>query len=130
MVAGPKFGSEARNNMLARKALYGLKSSGTSFRDFLAETLYAMGYRPSYADLDLWLRPAVKPDGFEYYGYILFYVDDMLCISHNRRKLIKRIQEVFKLKDDKIEPSRTKEKGTTGKNYTLRDKLEYVFFLP
>ena len=69
VVAGPEFGSEAGNNMLARKALYGSKSSGAAFRTFLAETMDTMGYRPSYADLDLWLRPAVKPDGFEYYEY-------------------------------------------------------------
>ena len=63
-----------------------------------------MGYRPSYANPYLCLRPAVKPDGFGYYEYIIFYVDDVLCIYHNPWKLMKRIQEDFKLKDDKIEP--------------------------
>ena len=71
VVAGPKFGSEAGNNMLARKALYELKRYGAAFRAFLTETLDAMGYRPSYSDLDLWLQPELKPDGFEYYEYIL-----------------------------------------------------------
>ena len=104
ILAGPEFGSEAGKNMLVKKALYGLKSSGAAFRAFLAETLDAMGYRPSYADPDVWLRPAVKPDGFEYYEYILCYVDDVLCISHNPTKSRKRIQQDFKLKDDKIEP--------------------------
>ena len=103
VVARPEFGSEARNNMLVRKALYGLKISGAAFGAFLADNLYAMVYRPSYADPDLWLRPAVKPDGLEYYEYILCYVDDVLCISHNPRKLMKRIQKKFKLKDNKIE---------------------------
>ncbi len=88
--------------MLVKKALYGLKSSGAAFRAHLAETLDAMGYRPSYADPDVWLRPAVKPDGTEYYEYILCYVDDVLCISHDPKKSMKRIQEDFKLKDDKI----------------------------
>ncbi len=50
------------------------------------------------------MRPAVKPDGFEYYEYILCYVDDVLCMSHDPMKSVKRIQEDFKLKDDKIEP--------------------------
>ena len=57
------------------------------------------------ADPDLWLRPAVMPDGFKYYEYIIFYLDDVLCISHKPRKLTKGIQEDFKLKDDKIEPT-------------------------
>ena len=102
MVAGPEFESEAGNNMLVRKALYGLKSSGSAFRAFLVETLDTMGYRPSYTDLELWLQPAVKPDGFEYYEYILCYVNNVLCISHNPRKLMKRIEEYFNLKDEKI----------------------------
>ena len=86
VVDGPKFGSEAGNHMLARKALYGLKSSGTDFRAFLAETVDKMGYRPSYSDPELWLQPAVKLDGSEYYEYIICYVNDVLCISHNPQK--------------------------------------------
>jgi hypothetical protein len=84
ILAGPEFRSEAGKNMLVKKALYGLKSSGAMFRAFLAETLDAMGYRPSYADPDVWLQLAVKPDGFEYYEYILCYVDNVLCISHTQ----------------------------------------------
>jgi hypothetical protein len=102
--AGPEFGSEAGMNMIVRKALYGLKSSGAAFRAFLAKALDDMNYVPSYADPDVWMRPATKPDGFEYYEYILCYVDDVLCISHNPMKSMKEIKGVFKLKNDKIEP--------------------------
>ena len=90
--------------MLMIKSIYVLKSSGAAFRAFLSETLGVMGYRPIYANLDLWLRPAVNPDSFEYYEYILCYVDNMLYISHNPRKSMKRIQEDFKLKGGNIEP--------------------------
>ena len=89
--------------MLTRNVLYGLKSSGAAFRAFLERTLDEMGYRPRYANLDLWLRPAVNTDGFKYYKYILCYVDNVLCISHNPRKSMKRIQEDFKLKGKNIE---------------------------
>ena len=61
----------------------GLKRSGALFRAFLAETLYDIGYKPTWADPDVWLRPAVKPDGFEYYEYTLCYIDDVLCLSHD-----------------------------------------------
>ena len=104
MVARTKFVFEAVNNMLVRKALYGLKKSGALIQVLLAYNLYAMGYRPSYVDPDLWLRPAVKPGSFEYYEYTLCYVNDMLCVSHKPRKLMKKIQEYFKLKDYNIEP--------------------------
>jgi hypothetical protein len=100
--AGPEFGSEAGLPMIIKKALHGLKSSCAAFRAHLAETLDAMGYKPSYADPDVWLRPAVKPDGFKYYEYILCYVDDVLSISADPKKTMRRIQEDFKLKDDKI----------------------------
>ena len=102
VVAGLEFGSKAGNNMLVIKALYVLKSSGASFRAFLSETLGVMGYRPIYANLDLWLQPAVNPDSFEYYEYILCYVDEVLCISHNLRKSMKIVQEDLKIKEYKI----------------------------
>ena len=90
--------------MLVRKALYRLKSYGAAFRAFLEENMDAMGYSPIHTNLDLWLRPEVKPYGFEYYEYILFYVDEMLCISHNLQKSMKRIQKYFSLKEYRIEP--------------------------
>jgi hypothetical protein len=71
MVAGPEFGSDAGKIMIIVRALYGLKSSGAAFRALLAEALYDTGYGPSKADPDVWIRPAVKPDGFEYYEYVL-----------------------------------------------------------
>ena len=86
VVAGPKFGPEDGNKMLLRKAIYGLESSGAAFSAFLAKTLNTMVYCLIYANLDLWLLPAVKPDGFEYYEYILCYVVEVLCISPNPRK--------------------------------------------
>ena len=83
--AGPEFGSEAGTIMLICKALYGLRSSGAAFRAHLAETLYDIGFVPTRADPDVWRRPAIKEDGFEYYEYVLCYVDDILAISHKAR---------------------------------------------
>ena len=88
--------------MIVVCALYGLKSSGAAFREFLAETLYNIGYTPSKADPIVWLWSEVKPDGFEYYEMILCYVDEVLSILHDAMKTMKGIQHKFKLKDDKI----------------------------
>ena len=49
MVARTEFESEAGKNMLLRKDLYALKSSGKLFRALLVKTLDAMGYQLSYA---------------------------------------------------------------------------------
>ena len=103
MIAGPEFRSEEDKVMIVRKALYGLKTSGAAFRAHIAETLYDSGYTPSRADPDVWIQPAVKPDGFKYYEIVLVCVDDILCISHDPKAKIAGIQETFKLKDDKID---------------------------
>jgi hypothetical protein len=105
ITAGPEFGPALEGKILiVTRALYGLKSAGAAFRAYLAEHLRLMEYRSSYADPDVWMRPAVKPDGTTYYEYILTYVDDILCISMDPMKSMFRIQQKFKLKGDKIEP--------------------------
>jgi hypothetical protein len=102
--AGPEFGSEAGTHMIVKMALYGLKSSGAAFRSKLAGVLHELGYRPSLADPDVWLKSAIKPDGFEYYEIVLCYVDDVMAISHEPSKTIDGIQKVFKLKGGKASP--------------------------
>ena len=103
-VAGPEFGSRRGQKMLIVRALYGLKSSGAAFRAFLAEALYDIGYTPSVADPDVWLRPAIKEDGFKYWEYVLCYVDDILAISEKPLNTLKAIQgKNFKFKNDKME---------------------------
>ena len=64
--AGPEFGSERGQPMIIRKAIYGLKSSGAAFRAHLAETLHDIGFKPTKADPDVWIPPAVKLDWTEY----------------------------------------------------------------
>ena len=67
MTAGPEFGSKSGKKMLVVRALYGLKSSGAAFREFLEEALYDLGYKSSMSDPDVWLRTAIKEkDGFKY----------------------------------------------------------------
>jgi Reverse transcriptase (RNA-dependent DNA polymerase) len=101
--AGPEFGSETGTIFIVKKALYGLKSAGAAFRGLLAETLYDMGYVPMKVNPDVWLRLAVKADGFEYYELVLCYVDDVLSISANPEVALKTLTGTFTLKDKKIE---------------------------
>ena len=87
--AGPEFGSEKGSIMLIHKSLYGLKSYGIHF-EHLANTLDDNGSISSKSDPDMWLHPAVKPYGQEYYEYIL-YVDDILAISHKATQVLEYI---------------------------------------
>ena len=101
--AGPEFGSDKGKIMIIVRALYGLKTSGAAFRALLAETLNDLNYIPSKADPDVYMRAAVKSNGFKYYEYILVYVDDVLCMSDDPTITMKGIQHNFKIKNDKIE---------------------------
>ena len=71
---------------------YGLKSFGAAYRSFLTEHIYKLGFKPSRADSDCWMRPATKPNGFEYYEYMLVYVDDILVASHDPKLIIEGIK--------------------------------------
>ena len=86
------------------RALYGIKMSGASWRATLVATLTEMGFSLSKADADVWMRPATKPNGFEYYEYLLVYVDDVLAISHDPKPLIDEIGKMYELKKGSVGP--------------------------
>ena len=88
--------------MLIVRALYGLKSSGAVFREFIVDTLDTIGYRPSYADPYVWMRPEIKGDGFQYWEIVLCYVDYILYMIHQRYKTMDVIKRYFKIKYNKV----------------------------
>lgn len=107
---GPEFGQDEGKPFIIVRALYGLKSSGAAFQEaHLAERLDEMGFHPTHADPDVWLRPAVKPDGEQYYEYVLVYVDDLLSMGHDARAVLEEVRKEvrFKIKGNKIEEPST-----------------------
>jgi hypothetical protein len=48
----------------------------------MASTLRDFGYKSCRANPDVWMRAKTKPDGFQYWSYILVYTDDLLIIDH------------------------------------------------
>ena len=103
--AGPEFGNEQGKVFIVVRALYGLKSASAAFRSFMAKKLDEIGFKSSQADPDVWLRPAIKPNGDEYYEYVLCYVDDILAISMNATEVLRSLKgESVKFKNDKIAP--------------------------
>eukprot|EP00980_Cylindrotheca_fusiformis_P001039 scaffold282_cov121-Cylindrotheca_fusiformis.AAC.1 len=102
--AGPEFGDDEGKCFIVTKALYGLKSAGSSFRAFLAKKLDELGFYSCPADPDVWRRPATRSDGTEYYEYVLTYVDDLIAISVEARGILEEVAGHVKLKNDKIEP--------------------------
>ena len=83
-VCGLEFGKDAGKKALVVRSLYGLRTAGASYRNHMADCMRTMGYRPCLADPNVWMKPMTqKPDQFEYYAYILLWVDDCLAIHHN-----------------------------------------------
>ena len=99
----PELGSEAGKVIIDRKSLYGLKIYRASFIAMLDETVWGLGYRPTKADPDTWIFPALKPCGTKYYEMFLCYVDDIISIYNKTMEEIEGIQKVFKLKGYKAE---------------------------
>jgi len=100
------------------RALYGLKSSGARWRDHMANTLRQGGFQSCRADPDVWMRRNVKPNGEAYWEYVLCYVDDVLAISHDPRKIMDYLNSAYTLKPDSVKEP-TEYLGTQIKRYDL-----------
>ena len=66
-LAGLEIGTEQGKFMFVVRELYGMNSSGASFRSLIAKQLHDLGYRQSISEPAVWMRPAVIPGGFIYY---------------------------------------------------------------
>ena len=130
--AGPEFGDDEGKAFLVIRALYGMKSASASFRAFMAEKLDTLGFRASYADPDVWMRPATKSSGEEYYEYIMMYVDDILVISEQAKEILEQIQQYVRFKNDKIEPpanylgAKLEKKSINGRDVWTMTSVEYI----
>ena len=102
-VCGAEFGSDRGKYAKIVRALYGLKSSGASWRAHLAATLKEkLGFQSCRADGDVWLRPAVKATGEKVYDYILVYTDDILIVSEHPKRIMESIQSEYRVKPESI----------------------------
>ena len=62
-------------------------------------------FEPCLTDPDVWMRPATKANGLDYYEYVLLYTDDALCISENPESILRnKIGKYFELKEESIGP--------------------------
>ena len=91
---------------LVVRALYGLKTSGNSWRNHFSICIrQELGYEPTMADPDVYRKACTKPDGSEYYSYFIVYVDDVLCVHHDPGPTMKQLNSIFRLKDGVENPT-------------------------
>ena len=102
-VCGPEFGPNEGKKAIMVRALYGLKSSGSAFRNHLADCMRHLGYTQCMADPDVWMKAMTRPDdGFKYYAYALLYVDDVLIVHHDGMAALKEIDYYFHMKESSM----------------------------
>lgn len=108
-VAGLECGSELKGKVCKLvRALYGLKSSGASWRKMFKDYIIQhLGFTASVMDPDMYYRKGVKADGTEYYELLLVYVDDVLAISHNPMSIMESIGKSFEIKNNEIGEPKT-----------------------
>src|SRR6478735_2529933 len=95
IIAGPEFGPELEGlALLIIKALYGLKSSAARFHEHLSVQLRKLGFRPSKADPDFWIR-----DMQDHYDYIARYVDDIIVFSKDPMTVMTELKKTYIMKD-------------------------------
>jgi hypothetical protein len=94
--AGPEFGNLQGKLLIVEGGWYGHKTAAAAFHSHLSTHLRHLGFSPSKADLDLWIKK--MEDGS--YEYIASYVDDLIVISKDPMTLIDKIKKTYILKRD------------------------------
>jgi hypothetical protein len=92
-----------------------------------------MGFKPTHADADVYMRRHPCNGGTPYYKYLLVYVDDVLVVSHAPEELMKQIGSKFEIKNGKYGPPTSylgagisKVQLSNGKECWSLDSKKYV----
>ncbi len=93
IIAGPEFGDREGHTLIITKALYGLRTSGLRWAERFSDVLRDMGFFPSKAATDIWMR-----DKGTHYEYIGVYVDDLLLVSNFPSRIISDLENTHKFK--------------------------------
>ena len=85
------------------KAIYGLRESGSQWRNWCADVLKNyLDYEPCKADNDVYMKKATTTDGRAYWIYVLVFTDDLLVVAENPREILMQIDQHFLLKPSSI----------------------------
>ena len=103
------------------RALYGLKTSGNSWRMTLSLAIKEeLGFTQCIADPDVYFKMKVKENGDKYYAYLVTYVDDILVIDVNPQSIMNSISKLYRLKDGISFPKMYL--GTDVRRWTFEDQ--------
>ena len=89
-VAGPEFGAKKDCTIIIKKALYGLSTSSRQWNTTLGDSIRTLGFTPTRADPDLWIKLNEKGDKYE---YIATYVDDLIIVAENPMSYLNEVKK-------------------------------------
>ena len=94
--AGPEFGEKRGAKIIFKKALYGLSTSARQWNLTLGDAISEMGFKPTRADADLWIKSSDDENSYE---YIATHVDDVICVGKNPLKYITELKKQFPIRN-------------------------------
>jgi len=82
IIAGPEFGELEGHALVIHKALYGLRTSGLRWHEAFADCLCDMGFEPSKAEPDIWMRR-----NGDVYEHVAAHVDDLAIAAKDPKEI-------------------------------------------
>ena len=86
------------------KDLYGLKSSGSDWRENISETLNSIVYQYTELDPVVWFKLDVNSSGDQYYKYMLVYVDTIIHLAHDLKEDMYALNCTYALNENIVGP--------------------------
>ena len=90
IVAGPEFGEDEGKAMTVEGGCHELKTSAARFHNRMTNEPRAMGFEPSKADFDLWMRP--QDDHCE---CVATHMDAIMVFSKDCMTVMERIKRLL-----------------------------------
>ena len=94
-IVGKEFGLLEGHLLIIRKALYCLRTSGLRWHDKLSDCLRDLGFTPSKAEPDIWIK---RNKDHNIYKYVAVYVDDLAIAMNNCDDFITTLMDKYKFK--------------------------------
>ena len=99
----PECGEDHSKVLILAGALHGLKSAWCFMESNIGRSFGGPGFESVKADPDVWIRLAVRDDGFEHCEMVFVCIDDILAVSHRAKAIVDEITSHCKVKKDSIE---------------------------
>ena len=100
-IAGREFGNKKDCTVIIKKALYGLATSARQWNITLGDSIRNLGFTPTRADPDLWIRLNEKEGKYE---YIATYVDDLIIVAKQPMDYLDEIKKQYPIRNIEINP--------------------------